>query len=702
MAIAALMAACSGGGGGGAGGGSGTAGGSGTGGGSATAGGSGNAGGSGGNAGGQSATLVSLAIAPGQVMLGVPETQALTATGTYSDNSMRDVTAQAAWSSSAMAVVSVSAAGVVTAAMNGSAVITATLDGKSAMVTVTVNGPALSSVAVTPATLDLGVGQAVQYVATGTFADGTTRNVAAEAVWSSNAAAVAAVSATGRVTAMSAGSATIEATLRGKKGMATATVGAKTVTALKVTPPNLVVAPTETRQLAVTATYSDGSTGDVTSAVRWSVEGMNPAVTVSATGLYTGVSSASFVRVTASLQGVDATIRTMVTNPGFALTGLMYMPQNIPRGLTFPDQWPDAIFTNVGSTNFTLVEWTSSNPAVLELLPGGGWKGVSVGTVTMTAKTYTASGMLTATGMVSVTEPVPDSIRVSSGASGTATLAQGATLQLSATGQSALFPALNADLTSQVMWSSSNMSAVTVDAAGLARGVGQGTATITARLGTAMGTTTITVPASVPPQMMTMVAAVEDNSVLISSVSPNAENTVYATNALLASPGVAVGCAWYWNPPIGPAPERFDALCSKGLIKFDLSPLAGKTVISAHLVLTTKVYGIGIVPRRWSIHALASPWSGSTVTWNTASGFQYYVYSETQHDPPTFSGQVFDLDQTNTVKNWVSGAYVNAGWELGTTNYLYPYVRTNSLDPFELYSREDPGGNGPKLVVQYR
>jgi len=698
--LVCVLAACSGGGGGGTAGGSGMAG-------SGTAGGTGGmAGGSalaGGSGGGSTAvTLESLSLAPAAVTLAATETQQLTATGHYSDGSMRDVTQQAAWSSTVPGVAAVSSTGLVTAAIDGMTDVTATLEGKTATRTVTVSGVALMSIAVTPEMIQLGVGEQLQFVATGTYADGSKRNVSAEVAWTSSAPAVATVSVTGLVAAMTTGTTTVEAVLRGKRSSVMASVVAKTVSALVISPAALVLAPGETKQLTATATYSDGTTGDVTSTATWEVLGSSPPVSVSPTGLFTATMANSGRRVRAVAGGVEALASTYVTNTGFPLAGLVYRAQTMLRGVTTNPHWPDADFGGVGSTNFVTVEWTTSDPTVVEILPTGQWKAKKVGTSMMTARTYTAMGMLSTTGPATVTEPVPDAITVSSGASGTATLAQGATLQLTATGTSSFFPQLNADLTAQVTWTSSNPGAVTVDAAGLARGVGQGTSTITAALGSTQGTTMVTVPVTAPPEQTLTLSPTDDNSVLISSINASAETTVYPTNALFQGPGLAVGCTWFWNPPIGPAPERFDALCGKALIKFDLSPLAGKTVISARLRLTTAAHGVGSVPRRWAIWALASPWSGSSVTWSSASTFQHYVYSETQHDPPTFTSQAYDLDQTQTVRNWVSGAYQNQGWELGITNYLYPYVRYSSFDAFELCSKEDTRGCGPRLVVTYR
>jgi hypothetical protein len=216
-----------------------------------------------------------------------------------------------------------------------------------------------------------------------------------------------------------------------------------------------------------------------------------------------------------------------------------------------------------------------------------------------------------------------------------------------------------------------------------------------------MGTLQVTVPSNAPPQQTVTLSPIDDNTVAISSLVAGRENMSFPVNALFSTPGLAVGCSWYYSPPIGFAPERIDASCNQALMKFDLSALAGKTVLSAKLKLTTKVYGVGYVPRRWFIYALATPWS-SSVTWNTAATLYNYTYSQTQHDPPTYNGQVYELDQTTTVRNWVAGTYVNAGWMLGPTSVVYPSINTISLDTFELFSKEDTGGNGPKLTVTYQ
>jgi len=87
------------------------------------------------------ASLVSIAVGPATATLSKGKALQLTATGTYSDNSTLDLTAQVTWASTADAVVTVSATGIVAGVDFGSASISATLNGIAGSATVTVFQP---------------------------------------------------------------------------------------------------------------------------------------------------------------------------------------------------------------------------------------------------------------------------------------------------------------------------------------------------------------------------------------------------------------------------------------------------------------------------------------------------------------------------------------------------------------------------------
>jgi O-glycosyl hydrolase len=81
--------------------------------------------------------------------------------------------------------------------------------------------PMLASVAVTPTDNVLWVGSPVQFVATGTYSDGSVRDVTSQATWTSSSTAVVAINSGGLAVAISPGTATISAALNGVAGFAT-------------------------------------------------------------------------------------------------------------------------------------------------------------------------------------------------------------------------------------------------------------------------------------------------------------------------------------------------------------------------------------------------------------------------------------------------------------------------------------------------
>jgi uncharacterized protein YjdB len=84
------------------------------------------------------ATLNSIAVIPASPSIVVGATQQFTATGTYSDSSTHDITAQVTWSSSSTATATIVSSGLATGVAAGTATITATLGGKSGTSTLTI------------------------------------------------------------------------------------------------------------------------------------------------------------------------------------------------------------------------------------------------------------------------------------------------------------------------------------------------------------------------------------------------------------------------------------------------------------------------------------------------------------------------------------------------------------------------------------
>src|SRR4029077_18136350 len=127
------------------------------------------------------------------------------------------------WSSSNPAVATVSASGLVTGVAAGSATITATSEGQSGTSALTVTNVPVATVTVSPASASGSVGATVQLTAT--LKDALGNPLSGRVVtWSSSNPAVATVSASGLVTGVAAGSATITATSEGKSGTSALTM----------------------------------------------------------------------------------------------------------------------------------------------------------------------------------------------------------------------------------------------------------------------------------------------------------------------------------------------------------------------------------------------------------------------------------------------------------------------------------------------
>jgi hypothetical protein len=100
----------------------------------------------------------------------------------------------------------------------------------------TITTAPLVAIAVTPGNGTLKVGQAQQFVATGTYADSSTADLTSAVTWSSDAPGVIGVDATGEGTGEGAGSAHVVATQGGVSGQASVTVGTPVLTGVQPAP----------------------------------------------------------------------------------------------------------------------------------------------------------------------------------------------------------------------------------------------------------------------------------------------------------------------------------------------------------------------------------------------------------------------------------------------------------------------------------
>jgi YVTN family beta-propeller protein len=299
-------------------------------------------------------TVVSIAIIPTNPVIAVGTTQQFSATGTLSNNTTKDVTSLVTWGSSNAGVATISAGGIASSISIGSTTISAIFAGVSGTTTMTVQGPV--SITVTPANSSSAVGSTLQFTATGSFSDGSVRDLTTLVTWSSSAGGVASISnasgSNGLATAVAAGSTTITAAL-GVSGSTTLTV--KALVAIAVTPVNPTMGLGSTLQFAATGTFADGSIQDLTASVTWS-------------------STDSGVAVVSNVQGSKG----LVTANGFGSAGITGTFGGISGSTTLIVTQTNRAYVANGLSNTLSVIDTANNVAVATIGVGAGPRGVAV------------------------------------------------------------------------------------------------------------------------------------------------------------------------------------------------------------------------------------------------------------------------------------------------------------------------------------
>lgn len=254
------------------------------------------------------------------------------------------------------------------------------------------------SVAVTPATSTLPINGIQAFVAVATFGDGATRDVSTSTNWTSGAVAIATVvQASGVVTGVSAGTTAITATYGGKTSTASVTVTPATLLSLTVTPASATITVAGIQAFMATASYSDGSTRDVTAFAAWSSGTTTVGTVVQTTGVVTGIAVGSSLitvnfggkSVAAGLTVSSATLVSVTVTPATA-TVQIGIAQALKAMATYSDgSVVDITSVAVWSSSTALVATVAANTGVVS--------GVAAGSAIVTAASGGKSGSATLT-----------------------------------------------------------------------------------------------------------------------------------------------------------------------------------------------------------------------------------------------------------------------------------------------------------------
>ena len=261
---------------------------------------------------------------------------------------------------------------------------------------------------------------------------------------------------------------------------------APTVVSIAVTPGTASIPTTGVQALVAIATFSDGSTRDVSATANWTTATASVATVAPTNGVVTGVSSGSSA-ITASFGGKSSAATVTVTTAtlvSIAITpGSATVPVNGVQAFAATATYSDGSVRDITP----YVTWTSGTTSVGTV---GQTTGVVTGLASGTSQLSASFGGKTSSAGLTVTSATLVSVTVTPTA---ATLPIAATQALTA--KATYSDGTVVDITNAVVWGSSAPLVATVAAnTGVVTGVSSGVTVVSAASGGKSGSATLTVP----------------------------------------------------------------------------------------------------------------------------------------------------------------------------------------------------------------
>ena len=451
------------------------------------------------------AYLTSVAMSPGNSKLPAFLNKQFTLIGTFSDGTTEDLTNDAVWSAPTPLIVAVTLKGEVLGVSPGTGPIAAQYGNFSASTPVNVTNATLTSLAITPLSTVMRVGDQQVMTETATFSDGSTLDLGdINAFTYSSNSDVASYQTTSYqydniIFGVGVGNATITASL-GNLSVSTTKfqVLSDTISSVAITPSNPSITAGSTTQFTETATYTDGSTGSLNSTTVWTSS--NPAIlSIDTNGLATAY--ATNAPTTVTLTGVTGTTTSTVnvtvnpagTGPVATLTSILVEPTSTHAAAGTPVQFSAVGVYSDGSTSdlSSAVSWSTSNASEASISSTGLASAIAPGTVAVTATSSVSTGALANQATLVVTGATLASVAISpSGASFPFGTVQPFTL----TGY--FSDGSTQNLSAAATWASSANGVATISSAGVASGIAAGAVQFTASFGSLSASTSAQITAA--------------------------------------------------------------------------------------------------------------------------------------------------------------------------------------------------------------
>lgn len=334
------------------------------------------------------------------------------AVGRYDDGTERPIADRVRWSSGAPGVARVDR-GNVTGLAVGAADVIAELDGVMATTPVTVTNAIIESISVEPAGLITTRGLRTNMTATATFSDGTELDVTSVALWSVTDPDVAFIgngSTLAQLVALDVGTTEVIAEWDGVQGSTTVTVEGAELDSIMITPSVVRVAVGIDTQLVAIATYTDGSSSNVTSRVSWSSEFPGVA-SVNGTGLIEPLQPGD-TKIFATFQGATAAANVTVTDARIEALEISPFEATIAAG---DQMWFQAVALFSDGTKLNVTRravWDSLDTSIVRIESVAYLSGVTTAVAPGQTQVVAFFEGAQASANVTVTDAVVESIQI--------------------------------------------------------------------------------------------------------------------------------------------------------------------------------------------------------------------------------------------------------------------------------------------------
>src|SRR5271157_535812 len=151
--------------------------------------------------------LLSISVNPSTGAIPLGGMLQLSAIGTFSDKSAKDISSSVVWASSAPTVAAVSASGQVNGEAQGGATVTAAQESVSGSASISILPAMLVSLTVSADNPSIPLGESTQVRARGTFTDNSSSDVTTLVTWSSSSPGVVSINSAGVAQAKAPGNA---------------------------------------------------------------------------------------------------------------------------------------------------------------------------------------------------------------------------------------------------------------------------------------------------------------------------------------------------------------------------------------------------------------------------------------------------------------------------------------------------------------